>query len=92
MGDLGLVFYNATWYDPYNSGTFDIRVDENGMVAPGTGGLSTLEQPRPGWSDTWAYPSDAPVPDGINIADDQPGLGNGNRPTHVREWIQSIAQ
>ena len=49
----------------------DIPVDDQGFVAPNTGGVSTFEQPNPekNW---WKFPSAATAPSQIAIVNDSP--------------------
>ena len=50
------------------------RAESGGLVQPNVGGLSTWDAPSRISADKtlWKYPSNAPVPNGINIVNDEP--------------------
>ncbi len=70
-------FQIRTPNNPYpRTGEWDITLDADGYVGPGSGGWSTRSVPRS--AQTWMYPGDAPEPEGVRIYQDKPG----DDPTH----------
>jgi RHS repeat-associated protein len=63
---------------PYRNGGWDITLDPEGYVGPGSGGWSTSSELRPHWKYPWRYPADAPEPEGVKIYQDIPDTD----PTH----------
>ena len=53
---------------PDTSPNYDVVPDENGMICPNNGGISTSENPLPG--KTWKLPAGTELPEGLQLRND----------------------